>query len=153
MKKGIIILLSGTLILWSACKKEIANPDTFTFGRFCGFCVGDCATVFKLENNQLFADNMSVGNRSTPLLFQTTPLSDDKQLIAKQLANAIPSQLLNETAETIGCPDCLDQCGYLVIWTQNGVTKRWFLDTFENSVPDYLKPFVVKIRETLTALQ
>jgi hypothetical protein len=153
MKKGIIILLSGAVIMLSACKKEIANPETFTFGRICGFCAGDCATVFKLDNNQLFADNMTTRDRSAPHLFQTTPLSDDKRLIAKQLANVFPTQLLNETAETIGCPDCTDQCSYLVIWTQNGVTQKWFIDPFEHSVPDYLKPFVVKIRETLTALQ
>jgi hypothetical protein len=153
MKKGIIILLSGALILFNACKKEIATPDTFTFGRICGFCRGDCATVFKLDGNQLFADDMTTRDRSAPLLFQTTPLSDNKRLIVKQLADVMPSQLLNETAETIGCPDCADQCSYLVVWTQNGVTKRWFIDPFENSVPDYLKPFVVKIRETLTALQ
>jgi hypothetical protein len=153
MKKEIIILLSSALIMFSACKKEIATPDTFTFGRFCGFCVGDCAKVFKLDNNQLFADDMTTNNRSAPLVFQTTPLSDAKRLIAKQLADAIPTQLLSETAETIGCPDCMDQCGYLVVWTQNGETKRWFIDTFEQSVPAYLQPFVVKIRETLTALQ
>jgi hypothetical protein len=153
MKKGIIILLSAALIIISACKKEIATPDTFTFGRICGFCRGDCATVFKLTNNQLFADDMTTNNRAAPLVFQTTPLSDAKRLIAKQLADAIPAQLLTETAETIGCPDCADQCGYVVVSTQNGETKRWFIDTFENGVPAYLQPFVVKIRETLTALQ
>ena len=134
MKKGILIL-SSALIMFSACKKDIASPETFTFGRFCGFCRGDCAKVYKLENNQLFADNTTIGNPSTPLLFQTTPLSDDKRLIAKQLSDALPTQLLSETAERIGCPDCADQCGYLIVWTQNGETKRWFIDTFENSVP------------------
>jgi hypothetical protein len=153
MKKGIIILCSSALVLFNACKKDIANPDTFTFGRFCGFCMGDCATVFKLEQNQLFADDMTESIHTTPLRFKTAPLSDDKRLIAKQLADAMPAQLLNETAETIGCPGCWDQCGYLIVWNQNGVSKQWYLDSAEGSVPAYLKPFVVKIHETFTKLQ
>jgi hypothetical protein len=153
MKKEILILFCCALITFNSCKRETVAPDTFTFGRFCGFCVGDCATVFKLDNNQLFADDMKEGNRSAPLRFQNTPLSEAKKLIVKQLADAFPAQLRSETAEQIGCPDCVDQCGYLVVWTQNGATKQWYIDTMKDAVPAYLQPFVVKIRETLLALQ
>lgn len=32
-------------------------------------------------------------------------------------------------------------------------TKSWRLDTLEETVPEYLRPFLQKIRETMNALQ
>jgi hypothetical protein len=153
MKNRIFFLLAA--LTFAECKpaENTELSIEFVFGRFCGFCRGDCARVYKLQNGQLFADEMTENRPPTPLRFSQTALADNKRLLAQQLLDAMPTQLLAETTETIGCPDCADQCGYWVTHTQNGVTKKWFIDTFANSVPEYLRPFVRKMQETMTALQ
>ncbi len=63
-------------------KDSLKNPldkkiDYIIFGRFCGECGGECATMYKLDilNNKLFADHTDSYweyKRGTPMKFATT---------------------------------------------------------------------------------
>ncbi|MEQ1745106.1 MAG: hypothetical protein ABMA02_06765 [Saprospiraceae bacterium] len=128
MKKMLFFLALATVI---GCSKE-AESDSgyFIFGYAHGFCVGNCVTVFKLEDDSLVADDdaayASLTSPSIP--FQSTNLPSDKVALAKGLQAQIPAALYNEPDGSVGCPDCRDQ-GLFYLKIKTGDTVReWRID-------------------------
>ena len=129
MKKSLFLLL----VLFLGCKKdpsEQINPDHFIFGTAYGECAGDCARLFKLEDEKLFPDDgvVYLNYNGADIPFQTQSLATDKVALAESLLSQMPAALLNETEEQIGCPDCHDQ-GTIFIETKTGdAVRRWYID-------------------------
>lgn len=162
-----LILLSLAFMLTN-CANEITRPeneecdcyyltesdDSFVFGKYFGFCMGEqCTNLYKIQDNQVFADNMERLMHPDDLVFKSEPLSNEKYQVAKAVLDAFPEGLLAETAETIGCPDCADQGGYFIELKTNGETRRWYLDNFKDKLPAYLKTYTAQIDEALAQLQ
>lgn len=150
MMKNALLL---ALVLLLGCKKSETNPTNaeyqyFIFGSYAGECGGNCAAIFKLENQQLFADDGLVyftGSDNIP--FQNTSLSAEKIALAVTLSEQIPNSLFDQPDGLIGCPDCHDQGGYFVeVKLSNGEVRRWNIDPDEAD----FKPFCDAIRATVT---
>jgi hypothetical protein len=128
--------------------------DAFVFGKYFGFCQGEqCTNLYKLQNGQLFADDMERLMHPDDLVFQPEPLSEDKYATAKAILDSLPTALFEEPSETIGCPDCADQGGYFIEWRTSGETQRWYLDANKNNLPEYLVSYAQQIDEVLAALK
>lgn len=129
MKKTFVFL---ALLAVLGCKKESAtSPDYFVFGYAYGFCAGNCVTVFKLEGDNLFADDdasyQTLGeNQEIP--FQAGSLSAEKVNLAKALRAQIPTGLYNEPDGNVGCPDCRDQGLYYIKIKTGNTVREWRID-------------------------
>lgn len=129
MKKSLFLLL----VLFLGCKKDpVAKfaPDYVIFGTSYGECGGDCARLFKLENQNLYPDDgiEYLMQNGGDIPFMTQSLPADKVALAESLKNQIPASLLDEPEEVLGCPDCRDQ-GTVYIETKTGdQVSRWYID-------------------------
>ncbi|MFN7120142.1 MAG: hypothetical protein ACK4TA_25350 [Saprospiraceae bacterium] len=162
MKNLLIVSLLITLLaacsnnqeeLQTAALTDEAELSSLVFGKYYGFCLGDCATLYKVEANTLLIDEINRFMDWESLRFQTKPLSGDRYAVAKTLLNEFPEELLQERQETIGCPNCADQGAFAIEVQQNGETRRWIIDTDRNVLPDYLKAYVDKIDTVMNQLQ
>jgi len=150
MKKAIIIA-AISLFLFS-CKKEntTVTVNRLAFGVSYGFCVGNCAKFFLLNNDNLFADSMD--RFTTPLLFKNTALAQDKYNLAKELLTTFPKYLTLHSNETFGCPDCVDQGAIYIEATINGTTSYWKIDTDTGKQPDAVKAYINNLTTIVSQL-
>ena len=150
MKKTFVFL---ALLAVLGCEKESAtNSDYFIFGYAYGFCAGNCVTVFKLEGDNLYADDdasyQTLGeNQEIP--FQSASLSAEKVNLAKALQAQIPANLYNETDGNVGCPDCRDQGLYYIKIKMGNTVREWRIDPDSQEY----KAFGEEIRETVDQLK
>jgi hypothetical protein len=133
MKKQILLSLF-VAILSTACDKtpldgELEQGEYLIFGMSYSECSGNCAILFKLENQQLFEDSVDMFLLSSEIPFHSTALADAKYQIAKPLINNFPNDLLASEKQVYGCPDCLDQGGFYLELKQNGTKRSWRIDT------------------------
>ena len=159
MKTPLILILLTTLFLFNSCDKDddcqVVSEENIEliFGTDYGFCVENCTQLFLLKNDSLYADDIDKGVPAE-IPFLATPMPAEKYEIAKILiANDVfPAALLNETNDRIGCPDCADQGGYYIEWRSTTERKKYFIDTNEEALSEYLKPYVQKVREVMEKL-
>lgn len=138
MKKLYGFLIAALVISISACSDDDANDVDPTstdvvllFGQFNGFCGGEgCIEIFKLEGTTLSEDT----NDNYPTI-DTAPydgdfvaLAPEKYDLVKTIINEIPEQLLDESNQVFGCPDCADQGGYYLEYIKDGVHQYWLFD-------------------------
>jgi hypothetical protein len=112
----------------SCSNSEDPQDEFLIFGSFRGFCVGNCTAIYKIENGELYEDNIDRAILDE-LSFKSTPLARAKYDIAKDLLLNIPDELLLSNEETIGCPDCYDQGGYYVSFRSGDGLKSYRIDT------------------------
>ncbi len=132
----LIVILSIT-----SCHKDkvnvIAENDHLIFGTFYGFCGGEgCVETFKLTETALYEDTKDVYRTNDGYSF--IKLSNEKFNLVKDIADAIPSALLEEDEKTFGCPDCYDQGGLMIQILSDDEVKTWFVDRNKASIPTYL---------------
>jgi len=153
------ILFTSTLILslsiLSACKKDkdinLIDSDYLIFGHFYGMCLGEkCVETYKLTDLKLYEDEND--NYYGSEVFNFKELDHVKFELVKDLVDYFPPELLNDTNETFGCPDCADQGGLLVKLAQNGNVKSWRIDQSKNSVPVYLHAFMDSVNVKIDIL-
>lgn len=153
MKTGKILLILGlSFILFSGCEKGIFDKqETLIFGKFHGFCIGqNCNDIYKLTSKNLFEDTKNEYIYKEDFKFEK--LSKSKFEVAEHLLNEIPQELLEMESETIGCPDCADQGGYFIQYTDKEGTKTYKIDTFREKIPLYLHDYLNQIDFVLTEL-
>jgi hypothetical protein len=159
MKKQplLIILTLGLIFMSAECQKEKNQPDNtaefseFIFGSAYGFCAGNCVHLFKIAGGKVYADLLDRGDPAEAT-FSTTPLGDVEYQLALPVMEQFPEALLAEKSP-IGCPDCHDQGGYFVQITKDGETSRWMIDTVEDRLPAYLRPYTKLIGEVVQELR
>lgn len=146
MKTGNLLFILGlSLFLFSGCEKGIFNKEkTLIFGKFHGFCVGEsCNEIYKLTSKNLYEDTKNKYITEENFKFE----------IAEHLLTEIPEELLDLENETIGCPDCADQGGYYIQFTDKEGTKTFKIDTFRDNVPMYLHGYIDQIDFVLNELK
>jgi hypothetical protein len=137
-----------------ACSKsEVATPSEeksyLIFGVFYGRCVEDCTTLFKVEEEKLYADAIFTRftQEDTIIPFQTEMLSAVEYEIAKPLVTKFPMNLLEEEEQVIGMPNVVDQGTVLLEYSKGDITKRWYIDPNVNNLPAYLQSYISSISE------
>jgi hypothetical protein len=148
--KKIVLTFAVTFILFSCKKENTTKFDSFVFGTSYGYCVGNCANFFLIEDGNLYADDME--RLTTPLKFKTDKLSVDKYNLAKQLRTDFPAYLKQNPNKTFGCPDCADQGSIYIEATINGKTETWLIDTDTTQQPAAIKNYIRDLRNILTQL-
>ncbi len=165
----ILPLSALVLTLFTACgHNELSGPagesqpesmaaaNRLVFGQYYGFCpaTADCAQVYKLEGDQLYADETTrvLGSESA-IVFKTSPLPADKYDLAKSLAGNLPAELLTSNQEVFGSPDAHDQGGIVLEITRNGKPKRFYLDNNEGALPATLVPYAQEVNRVIAGLK
>lgn len=147
---SVIILLLFTSSCSNDNDKIKDTDDYLIFGHFYGMCAGeDCVETFKLTNKNLYEDTLNNYGQSS---FSFQVLDNEKFLIAKDLFDFIPSELLSEENEFIGCPDCADGGGLYIEYSKNGKVDSWRIDQIKSEVPNYLHNFIDKINEKISLI-
>lgn len=139
LRKHIIIMKNFLLFLallpLLGCNKQddtVPSPETFDyfiFGTAAGKCTGNCVTLFKLEGQNLYADddaNYLMITQDVP--FQTTSLPAKKVALAETLQAQFPANLLEEPDGNVGCPDCYDQGLFYVKIKAGDTVREWRID-------------------------
>ena len=67
----------------------------------------------------------------------------------EDLSDYFPDQLLSEEEEVLGCPDCADQGGLFIQYSENENVQSWRIDQSKNAVPAYLHEFMDKVNEKI----
>ncbi|MRI01657.1 hypothetical protein GH721_14025 [Kriegella sp. EG-1] len=152
--KKILLLISAVGILISCSNDddriEINKQNFLIFGHFYGECAGEgCVETFKLTENKLFED--TVDDYSGKNL-DFVELSAENFEQVKDLKNFFPSQLLNNSENTIGCPDCADGGGLYISYSENGNVRNWRIDQTKDNVPSYLHNFIDKVNEKIRVI-
>lgn len=155
MKTVTLIVLSFALTLFSSCDKDtgngVAETDYLIFGDFYGECIGpNCVNTYKLTDTKLYMD-LQKNYSSTDFRFVRLDQTSFENVY--DLKDYFPSDLLDESDDVIGCPDCLDQGGIFISYSNNGVIKTWRIDNSKDAVPAYLHAFMDKVHEKLNYLK
>ena len=151
MKKYLLVFYSLCFLL-TACSDpmELAENDYLIFGGYAGECAGNCTNFYKIADEKLYQDNLDWGTPDE-IPFLSSPLSNDKYLIAEPLINEFPEVLINEETNMFGCPDCGDQGGILVELKRDGVIHRWQMDVIDfddnEEVLSYSKKIIQIVNE------
>ncbi|HPG07736.1 MAG: hypothetical protein KDC59_13575 [Saprospiraceae bacterium] len=145
MQRTICLLMFAFTLACSKDEIALGKGDSFVFGVYHGFCANECVTLFKLENDKLYLDEM---NRLDPenLVFSSSPLPDSSFQKAMKIWELFPEQLLSEP-EQIGIPDAHDQGGYYLRLSQGGSIHSWYIDTVLERLPEYLQQYLIKLNE------
>ncbi|MEM6764639.1 MAG: hypothetical protein AAF655_06930, partial [Bacteroidota bacterium] len=162
MKKYLLLSITFFLLLqgchwfpdfpWDDPKTD---QDFLIFGDAYGFCLGNCTNLYKIEDGLLFADDIEeASNIYLPQIdFLPNPMPEEAFEIAKPLTYSFPEELWAEKDSVIGIPDAYDQ-GTIVLEAQNEAeTRRWYIDTNEGALPDYLVGYIKEVKKVLTALR
>ncbi len=111
------------------------NPEYIIFGRFCGECSGECATMYRYEiaTNKLFVDHTdSYWQADTlhPIKFATEIKDSSICERAKEIRDYLPMSIIsrNSIAIKYGCPDCTDGCGIYLEIKENRTIRRIRID-------------------------
>ncbi len=151
MKKIITAIIICSLL--TACVKENNRSlpeNSFAFGSYQFLCFDDCAKLYKIEDQQLYADNSN--SYVNPLVFSSTALANDKYLLAKPLQDSFPVYLEAHTDTSYGCPDCHDQGMIYIAKTTNGIKRIWTIDTEEPAIPAEIRTYIQRVKTILTQL-
>lgn len=104
-------------------KQEIIDAkvtEELIIGNYSGHCFGKCFTTVKITQNGVFTDTNTLRNSTLqPYVYfeknMGVKLNDSLNNGFLNLIKYIPSDFSN-SAPIIGCPDCADQGGYIVIY-------------------------------------
>ena len=163
-----ILKLIIIVLALSSCKKDdvkqepviivptvqLSDDNYLIFGHFYGLCYGEeCVEIFALETNRLLEDTTDVypysqyGWDSSQGIY--IDIGKEKYNLVKDLIYFFPPELLDETQEVLGCPDCVDGGGIYIEYKFNGIDRTWFIDQETPNVPEYLHNFINKVNETI----
>ncbi|HEY0066309.1 MAG TPA: hypothetical protein VGB46_03065 [Flavisolibacter sp.] len=128
----------------STAAKE--NVQHIVFGRYCGMCPRNCATMYKVDvaNDRLYIDTTDnfKNDYGKTLSFPSTPAPADKYRIAEEIVSRIPDSLfLAPNEERFGCPDCADGCGIFFEIQTPTYRKYFYIDYQTEQLEGYMKPF------------
>ena len=154
MKTSILLTLLLPLSMLISCdKNDNMNNEDFDyliFGHYYGECGGEgCIETFKLSHEKLYEDQNDHYNGDD---FDFIELGNEKFEDVKDLTDFIPDDMLEESELKYGCPDCYDQGGLRITYSEDGQVISLRLDQSKNDVPEYLHDFMDKVNEKIALL-
>lgn len=146
-----------------SCEKDKVNSTenlelagSLSFGTYYGHCRGECATIYRIQDGALFADD-NVTNLyeyfEKEIPFQQTALPDSEYQKAKVLLETFPKAILDLQESTIGIPDAHDQGGIFLEYEEADFKRRWFLDTVIDRLPKDLQDYAKSVRDIMTQIE
>ena len=156
MKLSICGLLACSMILLGCSDSKsddvMSDEATLIFGSYAGECSGDCSDVYILDKSSLAVDGDNRYPTNDFFVGNFLPLPESDFNIAKALLAIFPTDLLNETAIVLGCPDCADQGGYYLEYQTAGFHAAWRIDTNLDEVPSYLHAYITILSDKINLL-
>lgn len=158
MLKVFPYLLVLVVLATSGCQKEEETPitnQTLLFGLVYDMCDlnrPECSQLYYLTGTTLEEETSNERPRDNGNTWVYTNRSASDHAVALPVLQQIPAQLLQEPEGEIGQPNWYDQGYYYVKYTDQGVTKVWYVDTDLANVPAYLHPYLTSMRQTLNQL-
>ncbi|HEY0654591.1 MAG TPA: hypothetical protein VGD65_15750 [Chryseosolibacter sp.] len=153
MKNAVSLILLLAMLAPGCVDHEIESPvDSFVFGRYYGYCAGDCFHAFVVKENSLYqSENETYPSKDAPWSLPSLRLlSEDQKALVADLPSLIPQSLLNTSETVIGCPDCGDFGAIYIELNQNGNKRFWYVD---NAIQEQeLKDFITTIHERINLL-
>ncbi|MGN6648076.1 MAG: hypothetical protein ACTHJT_16250 [Cytophaga sp.] len=136
-----------------------ASSDYIIFGRFCGECMGECATMYKFDpvNRTLFADHSDSYwkyHSDGTMKFATT-ISDPAVIaLVQEIPDEIPDELLHAEAgeQRFGCPDCADGCGIFFEIGKGKISRKFYIDNQTDKLEGDVKAFAEYLQEVLAKI-
>lgn len=92
-------------LFFISCEKDEISPvqqdssEIFIFGAYNNFCNGNCTTLFKVEDDKVFRDNIQYLIYGDPIVFRSEALSETFLSDAQSIKENFPELLLNSTQE------------------------------------------------------
>ena len=154
------VLIAIIAVLPASCDKNTSQElslgpiEELIFGVGFAECGGDCAKIYQLKGELLFADEdiNYITSVEQEFTFQAEPLHPDKFRTAEVLLKTFPEELWIEQQQIIGQPNAHDQGGIILAVTRAGITKRWYIDLVEERQPKYLIPYTREIKAVINKL-
>lgn len=158
-----IILLLFLIPITSCEEDQLANRpqhhEYLILGNFAGECTEGCVHYYLLDmqNRSLFRINSQEyppNNKMLNLLdADRVKLPDEDFQLAKHLLEDLPTQLIEESDQTIGCPDCRDQGGIYLAFSNDGQDFEYFIDTDKEAMPAYLQDYTDELKAVLLEIR
>lgn len=152
MNRFVTLLLFA--IILTACEKQ-PNPnaaEVLIFGEAYGFCVGDCAHLFKLSEGKLYQDNIERFTGDEPT-FNAMSLDETQFEVAKDLLRDFPAYLSAHPNQTFGCPDCADQGGIHLFYNTASEKMYWHIDTNVDNQPAEIREYLAQLHAIVNQLK
>lgn len=150
--KTLITTLALIGLLFTSCSEsensvQANKMDYLIFGHFHGECLGEgCVETFKLTGDKLYEDTLDIYNAENLAFVE---LSREKFELVKDIIDYFPTKLLSDKETRFGCPDCRDQGGVFIQYSENGIVKSWRIDKDKDMIPEYLHNFIDKVNEKI----
>lgn len=126
------------------------GDNYLVFGHFYGECGGEgCIETYALTGDKLYEDT---ADRYVATDFEFVELPMEKFDLVTGLEDSFPAQILDESDDTFGCPDCGDWGGIYVEYVKDGQRQGWRIDVMLDDIPEYMRDFVEEIQEKITLI-
>jgi hypothetical protein len=135
--KSLLLLLFPLLVITSSChRQKETSVDIMTFYSGYGYPASNSIVMYRLNRVYLVKDDSA---QFTPgYVFHTTQvMNTDKYVIAKELIDHVPVELVSSPGITFGSPGSHDQTGYVVVIEKGGRSERFDIDA--DDTPDQSK--------------
>lgn len=153
MKKLSLILVLILMGCSSNNNEDIKLNGTLIFGWFAdSSCSGDCATIYKIDNENIYKDVDYNYPQNTFFEGNFQPISNANYQDYEELRTEFPNQILDEPNGYLNCSDCTNQNGgfYLEYQGMDGFHKSW---RFRNAIyPDFIKNYRSLLLDKLAEL-
>ena len=159
-----VAVLAGKSLTDTAAKAKTSHPadsiikgDYILFGKFCGECMGECATMYKLdiEKNTLYVDHTDsfwkykYGDKM-PIHFSEIVTDTAAIALAQKLNRTLPAFVTSgEKYGKVGCPDCTDGCGIYIETRRNNSIKQRNIDYQTSTLKGTVKKDVEYIKSII----
>lgn len=141
------------LIILSCSSDNNINRNYLVFGKYAGFCIGNCIQVYKIENQALFVDTLQkYPSSNQPYEGSYVPLTHNQYEQSKSLLEAIPDQILSLEETVIGQPDAVDQGGYYIEIKTASIHRYWLIDTNLSQVPEFMHDFLNQVDNRIATM-
>lgn len=150
------LLSIAILSIFFSCKDsteiKVGTNDYLVFGEAYGFCAGDCAHFYKINNSKLSKDNLERYTGSEPT-FNNAALPEADYAKAIKLLKNFPEYLSKNPNQTIGCPDCADQGGVHLYLNRGGESQYWHVDNNIDNQPIEIREYIAQVRLIISQLR
>ncbi|HSZ71994.1 MAG TPA: hypothetical protein VK750_04915 [Cytophagaceae bacterium] len=136
--------------------------DDVVFGIYCESCKKQCAIMYhytSTDSTTLYVDSTDNYFQShklnTPLVCHTPTHDREKIEAVRALLKDVPDDMLYRTDvnRTFGCPDCSDQCGIYMEFTNHQTRYRFYIDTDTSMLNERMGTFVKKVKSVVEFLK
>ena len=140
-------------------KSPLSNEYYIAFGFDAGYCPGqDCRKLYILERDSLYEDigTLYVGTADWPNEeSEIINLGLDKFEVVKELSEKVPDSIYSYEIGTynLGCPNCTDQGAFFLEFMNNKEVRTFWIDPYQEEIPDFIVPYLNLIQEKLDYLR